>query len=75
MFQFRWQAGFAHFAKALNLPNRKYRKQARKDGYSDALFPAIALNPRAAVIATLYSAVPALIVAYGFYFLAPGFLN
>ena len=41
----------------------------------DALFPAIALNPRAAVIATLYSAIPALIVAYGFYMLAPGFLN
>ena len=41
----------------------------------DALFPAIALNPRAAVLATVYSAVPALIVAYGFYFLAPGFMN
>ncbi|MEI4234600.1 putative manganese transporter [Roseovarius sp. D22-M7] len=41
----------------------------------DALFPAIAINPRAAVLATVYSAVPALIMAYGFYFLAPGFLN
>jgi len=41
----------------------------------DALFPAIALQPRAALIATAYSAVPALIVAYAFYFLAPGFLN
>ena len=41
----------------------------------DALFPAIALNPRAAVVATGYSAIPALIVAYGFYFLAPGFMN
>ena len=41
----------------------------------DALFPAIALNPRAAIFATLYSTIPALIVAYGFYFLAPGFLN
>ncbi len=41
----------------------------------DALFPAIALNPRAAVLATVYSAIPALIVAYGFYFLAPGFMN
>lgn len=41
----------------------------------DALFPAIALNPKAAVVATLYSAVPALVVAYGFFFLAPGFLN
>jgi hypothetical protein len=41
----------------------------------DALFPAIALNPRAAVLATAYSAIPALFVGYGFYFLAPGFLN
>lgn len=40
----------------------------------DALFPAIALNPKAAVVATLVSAVPALIVAYGFFFLAPDFL-
>ena len=41
----------------------------------DALFPAIALNPRAAVLATAYSAVPALIVAYGFYLFAPGVMN
>ncbi|RMD91779.1 MAG: hypothetical protein D6811_08215 [Alphaproteobacteria bacterium] len=41
----------------------------------DALFPAIALNPRAAIAATVYSAVPALIVAYGFFILAPGFMN
>ncbi len=41
----------------------------------DALFPAIALNPKAAVIATVYSAVPALIVAYGFYLLAPDVMN
>lgn len=41
----------------------------------DALFPAIALNPKAAVVATAYSSVPAVIVAYGFYFLAPGFMN
>lgn len=40
----------------------------------DALFPAIALNPRAAVVATLVSAVPALIVAYSFFFFAPDFL-
>ena len=32
----------------------------------DALFPAIALAPKAAIIATLYSAIPALIVAYGY---------
>lgn len=41
----------------------------------DALFPAIALNPKAAIVATLYSAVPAVIVAYAFFFLAPGFLS
>ena len=35
----------------------------------DALFPAIALAPRAAVLATAYTAVPALITAYGYYFL------
>jgi len=39
----------------------------------DALFPAIALNPKAAVMATLYSTIPAMILAYGFYFLLPGF--
>jgi len=33
----------------------------------DALFPALAIAPRAAVVATLYSAVPALIVAYGYF--------
>ena len=32
----------------------------------DALFPAIALAPKAAIIATLYSAIPAFIVAYGY---------
>ena len=41
----------------------------------DALFPAIALNPKAATLATLYSAAPALIAGYGFYFWAPGFMN
>ncbi|MEZ5733807.1 MAG: putative manganese transporter [Paracoccaceae bacterium] len=41
----------------------------------DALFPAIALAPRAAIMATVFSTVPALIMAYGFYFFAPGFLN
>ena len=41
----------------------------------DALFPAIALDPRAAVRATLYSSVPAVILAYGFHWLAPGFMN
>ncbi|WP_170294951.1 putative manganese transporter [Roseospira navarrensis] len=33
----------------------------------DALFPAIAVAPRAAVLATLYSAIPAVLVAYGAY--------
>jgi len=41
----------------------------------DALFPAIALNPRAALIATLYTSLPALVIGYAFYFFAPGFLN
>jgi len=31
----------------------------------DALFPAIALAPRAAFVATIYSAIPALLLAYG----------
>lgn len=33
----------------------------------DALFPAIALAPKAALVATLYSSVPALVVAYGYF--------
>ena len=41
----------------------------------DALFPAIALAPKAAIMGTLWSTLPALIVAYGFHFMAPGFLN
>lgn len=41
----------------------------------DALFPAIAISPRVALAATLYSAVPATVVAYGFYFFLPGFLS
>jgi hypothetical protein len=32
----------------------------------DALFPAIALAPKAAFIATIYSAIPAIVVAYGY---------
>ncbi len=35
----------------------------------DALFPAIALTPKAAIVATLYSAIPAFIFAYGYMFL------
>ena len=34
----------------------------------DALFPAIALAPKAAIVATLYSTIPALLLAYGWYF-------
>ena len=41
----------------------------------DALFPAIAINPKVAFWATLISAIPAVILAYGFYFLLPNFLN
>lgn len=33
----------------------------------DALFPAIAAAPKAAMVATLYSALPALVTAYGWY--------
>ncbi len=35
----------------------------------DALFPAIALHPKAAIIATLYSSIPALIVSYLYLFI------
>ena len=34
----------------------------------DALFPAIAMCPKHAILATLYSAIPAIIVAYSFFF-------
>jgi len=34
----------------------------------DALFPAIAIAPKVAIIATLYSAIPALILGYGWMF-------
>ena len=34
----------------------------------DALFPALALAPKAAVLATLYSAIPAALIGYGFHF-------
>ena len=36
----------------------------------DALFPAIAMTPKAAIIATIYTAIPALMVGYGLYFLS-----
>jgi hypothetical protein len=35
----------------------------------DALFPAIAMAPKPALIATIYSAIPAILVAYGYYWL------
>lgn len=35
----------------------------------DALFPAIAMAPKAALVATIYSSIPAFIVGYGYYFL------
>lgn len=40
----------------------------------DALFPAIALNPKAAIMATLYSTIPAMFLAYLFYFAFPDFM-
>ena len=39
----------------------------------DALFPAIAIAPRAAILATFYSAIPACIMAYTLYFFFPLF--
>ncbi|MEM7221606.1 MAG: putative manganese transporter [Pseudomonadota bacterium] len=36
----------------------------------DALFPALAVAPKASIVATLYSALPALLVAYGYFWLA-----
>ncbi|GAB6039600.1 putative manganese transporter [Endothiovibrio diazotrophicus] len=35
----------------------------------DALFPALAIAPRAAMMATLYSSIPALMVGYGWYWI------
>ena len=35
----------------------------------DALFPAIALHPKAALIATIYSGIPALLVSYSYFFI------
>ena len=34
----------------------------------DALFPAIAMAPRTAILATIYTGIPALLIGYGFYF-------
>jgi len=39
----------------------------------DALFPAIAIAPKAAILATFYSAIPACILAYSLYFFFPLF--
>jgi len=36
----------------------------------DALFPALALAPRAAIYATLYSAIPAIFIAFGYHIFA-----
>lgn len=35
----------------------------------DALFPAIALSPRVAFVATVYSSIPALLASYGYYWI------
>lgn len=34
----------------------------------DALFPALAVAPKASIVATFYTAIPALVLAYGYYF-------
>ena len=39
----------------------------------DALFPAIAIAPKAAILATFYSAIPAFLMAYTLYFFFPLF--
>ncbi len=38
----------------------------------DALFPALAVSPKASFVATIYTAIPALIVAYLYFFLMEG---
>ena len=35
----------------------------------DALFPVLAIAPKVGLIATLYSAVPALVISYGYLFI------
>ena len=39
----------------------------------DALFPAMAISPKAAILATLYSAIPAVIVSYAWYYFVSKF--
>lgn len=39
----------------------------------DALFPAIVISPKAAILATLYSGIPAVIVSYAWYYLVSKF--
>ncbi len=39
----------------------------------DALFPALAIAPKAALMATIYSAIPALLLGYGWMFFVEGF--
>lgn len=51
----------------MNSPHAPRALSIANDG--GALFPAIALAPRAAILATLYSAIPALIVGYGWFML------
>lgn len=34
----------------------------------DALFPSLAVSPKASLVATLYTAIPALLIGYGYYF-------
>ena len=52
--------------------SRKYSKECwstaieptRFTKHGDALFPALALAPKAAILATLYSAIPAVVIGY-----------
>ena len=50
-------------------PGRMRRQLAQASQAPPSGPPAIAMAPKAAVIATLYSAIPAIIVAYGYYWL------
>ena len=53
----KWLNGFIPFSAEIG-------NAISNDG--DALFPAIALAPKAAIIATIYSAIPAIIVSYSY---------
>ena len=58
-------AGFGHHQYLAGLVplSAQIGNTISNDG--DALFPAIAIAPKVAIVATLYSAVPAIMIAYG----------